>query len=114
MPFDAVCKANVKCTGNNGPTFFTRKRLTAVTTSAWNAAAATPAYEEVDTWTLKHLYLDPGDTGDSTDQTLWLDEIRHTGKRGTDLALDPVKLATRCWPTVSTAPTTSSRCTSRG
>ena len=91
VPFDAVCKADVKCTGNNGPTFFTRKRLTAVTTSAWNAAAATPAYEEVDTWTLKHLYLDPGDTGDSTDQTLWLDEIRHTGKRGTDLALDPVK-----------------------
>ncbi|MFJ5780226.1 RHS repeat-associated core domain-containing protein [Streptomyces sp. NPDC093094] len=91
VPFDAVCKADVKCTGNNGPSFFTRKRLTTITTYAWNAAAATPAFEAVDAWALKHLYLDPGDTGDSTDQSLWLDEIRHTGKRGTEISLDPVK-----------------------
>jgi RHS repeat-associated protein len=91
VPFDAVCKADVKCTGNNGPTFFTRKRLTTITTHAWNAAAATPAYEPVDVWTLKQMYLDPGDNGESTDGSLWLDEIRHTGKRGTDLSLDPVK-----------------------
>ncbi len=44
----------------------------------------------MDTWELKQRYLDPGDTGDSTDQALWLEEIKHTGKRGTDLALDPV------------------------
>ncbi|NSL43664.1 putative adhesin [Streptomyces sp. 8P21H-1] len=91
VPFDALCKDGDKCTGNVGPTFFTRKRLTTVTTYAWNAKATTPAYESVDAWALKHLYLDPGDTGDSTDQSLWLDEIKHTGKRGTDLALDPVK-----------------------
>nr|WP_244315372.1 RHS repeat-associated core domain-containing protein [Streptomyces glaucescens] len=91
VPFDAVCKADVKCTGNNGPTFLTRKRLTTITTHAWNAAAATPAYEPVDVWTLKQMYLDPGDNGESTDGSLWLDEIRHTGKRGTDLSLDPVK-----------------------
>ncbi|MFG2383448.1 RHS repeat-associated core domain-containing protein [Streptomyces avermitilis] len=91
VPFDAVCKDGDKCTGNNGPTFFTRKRLTGITTYAWDARAATPAYAAVDNWTLKQLYLDPGDTGDSTDQSLWLDEIKHTGKRGTDLALDPVK-----------------------
>lgn len=91
VPFDAVCKDGDKCTGNVGPAFFTRKRMTAITTYAWNAAAATPAFEAVDTWSLKQLYLDPGDTGDSTDQSLWLDEIKHTGKRGTDLSLDPVK-----------------------
>jgi RHS repeat-associated protein len=91
VPFDAVCKDGDKCTGNTGPTFFTRKRLTTITTYAWNAAASTPAFEPVDVWALKQLYLDPGDTGDSTDQSLWLDEIKHTGKRGTDLALDPVK-----------------------
>ncbi|MEV4341012.1 RHS repeat-associated core domain-containing protein [Streptomyces sp. NPDC049590] len=89
VPFDALCKDGDKCTGNVGPSFFTRKRLTAITTYAWNAKAAT--YEPVDVWSLKHLYLDPGDTGDSTDQSLWLDEIKHTGKRGTDLSLDPVK-----------------------
>nr|WP_324784219.1 RHS repeat-associated core domain-containing protein [Streptomyces sp. H51] len=93
VPFDAICKDGDKCTGNVGPTFFTRKRLTTVTTYAWNAAASTPAFEPVDVWALKHLYLDPGDTGDSTDQSLWLDEIKHTGKRGTDLSLDPVKFS---------------------
>jgi RHS repeat-associated protein len=91
VPFDAVCKDGDKCTGNVGPSFFTRKRLTTITTHAWNAAATTPAFEPVDVWALKHLYLDPGDTGDSADQSLWLDEIKHTGKRGTDLSLDPVK-----------------------
>ncbi|GHI07933.1 RHS repeat-associated core domain-containing protein [Streptomyces cellostaticus] len=91
VPFDAICKDGDKCTGNVGPTFFTRKRMTAITTSAWNAAASTPAFEPVDVWSLKQEYLDPGDTGDSTDESLWLDEIRHTGKRGTDLSLDPVK-----------------------
>ncbi|MEU1518525.1 RHS repeat-associated core domain-containing protein [Streptomyces sp. NPDC005811] len=93
VPFDAICKAGDKCTGNVGPTFFTRKRLTTVTTYAWNAAAPTPGFEAVDEWAFKHLYLDPGDTGDATDQSLWLDEIKHTGKRGTDLSLDPVKFS---------------------
>ncbi|MEW2527649.1 polymorphic toxin-type HINT domain-containing protein [Streptomyces sp. NPDC047071] len=91
VPFDSVCKDDKKCTGNVGPSFFTRKRMTAVTTYAWNAAADALAYWQVDSWKLKHLYLDPGDTGDSTDQALWLDEIQHTGKRGADISLDPVK-----------------------
>ncbi|WP_159771017.1 RHS repeat-associated core domain-containing protein [Streptomyces sp. HM190] len=90
VPFDAVCKSGDKCTGNTGPSFFTRKRLTGLTTYAWNAAAATPAYAAVDNWALQHSYPDPGDTGDSADQSLWLKEIKHTGKRGTDLALPPV------------------------
>ncbi|MFD9224143.1 polymorphic toxin-type HINT domain-containing protein [Streptomyces sp. NPDC060064] len=91
VPFDAECKAGEKCTGNVGPSFYTRKRMTGIATQAWDAAAATPGFASVDAWELKQQYLDPGDTGDSTDQTLWLDEIRHTGKRGTDLELDPVK-----------------------
>lgn len=91
VPFDAVCKDGDKCTGNVGPSFFTRKRLTTITTYAWNAAAATPAFEPVDAYTLKQQYLNPGETGDSTQFSLWLDEIKHTGKRGADLTLDPVK-----------------------
>ncbi|WP_078959957.1 RHS repeat-associated core domain-containing protein [Streptomyces sp. NRRL B-24085] len=91
VPFDAVCKKGDKCTGNVGPSFFTRKRLTTITTHAWNAAAATPGFEPVDVYALKQNYLNPGETGDSTQFSLWLDEIKHTGKRGTDLALDPVK-----------------------
>ncbi|BBC32860.1 hypothetical protein SGFS_041540 [Streptomyces graminofaciens] len=92
VPYDSICTSSTDdCSGNVGPSFFTRYRLTSVNTYAWDADAATPDYAPVDSWALKHLYLDPGDTGDSTDQSLWLDEITHTGKRGTDLTLDPVK-----------------------
>jgi RHS repeat-associated protein len=91
VPFDAVCKKGDKCTGNVGPSFFTRKRLTTITTHAWNAAATTPGFEPVDVYALKQNYLNPGETGDATQFSLWLEEIKHTGKRGTDLALDPVK-----------------------
>ncbi|MFJ4713697.1 RHS repeat-associated core domain-containing protein [Streptomyces sp. NPDC088785] len=91
VPFDQVCKDGEKCPYNTSPAFFTRKRLTSVSTYAWDAGASPPAFSPVDTWDFKHLYLDPGDTGDSTDQSLWLDEIKHTGKRGSDLALDPVR-----------------------
>ncbi|NUK67357.1 RHS repeat-associated core domain-containing protein [Streptomyces lunaelactis] len=91
VPLDAICQNDAKCTGNTGPSFFTRKRMTAVTTYAWEAAAATPAFTPVDQWAITQTYLDPGDTDDSSDQSLWLDEIRHTGMRGTPITLDPVE-----------------------
>ncbi|GAA4919704.1 RHS repeat-associated core domain-containing protein [Streptomyces coeruleoprunus] len=90
VPFDAECKAGVKCTGNVGPSFYTRKRMTGVSTQAWDRAASTPGYASVDSWAFGQQFLDPGDTGDSHDQSLWLSDIRHTGKRGTDLSLAPV------------------------
>jgi RHS repeat-associated protein len=93
VPFDRICKDGEKCPYLDSPTFFTRKRITAVSTYAWDAAASTPGFAPVDSWELKHLYLDPGDTGDATDQSLWLDEIKHTGKHGSDLVLDPVKFS---------------------
>lgn len=98
VPFDAVCKDDGKCTGNVGPTFFTRKRMTSITTYAWNAAATMPDYAKVDSWSLTQRYLDPGDTGDATDQSLWLDQIRHTGQHGTDISLDPVKFSHEYYP----------------
>ncbi|MFE7779237.1 polymorphic toxin-type HINT domain-containing protein [Streptomyces sp. NPDC057445] len=90
VPLDAICQNDAKCTGNVGPTFFTRKRMTAATTYAWDAAAATPGFIPVDQWALKQAYLKPGDTGDSSDKSLWLEQIRHTGMRGTPITLDPV------------------------
>ncbi|WP_329026147.1 RHS repeat-associated core domain-containing protein [Streptomyces sp. NBC_01423] len=98
VPFDSVCKDGAKCTGSVSPTFFTRKRLTGVTTYAWDSKAATPGFFAVDSWALKQHYIDPGDTGDSTDQSLWLDEIRHTGKRGSELSLDPVTFTSETRP----------------
>ncbi|MFG3494169.1 RHS repeat-associated core domain-containing protein [Streptomyces sp. NPDC047928] len=90
VPLDAICNEGAKCTGNTGPTFFTRKRMTAIHTYAWNAAAATPGFSAVDSWALTQAYLEPGDTGDATDQSLWLSRIQHTGKHGSPLTLDPV------------------------
>nr|WP_246041246.1 RHS repeat-associated core domain-containing protein [Streptomyces cadmiisoli] len=93
VPFDALCKDGDKCTGNVGPSFFTRKRLTGITTHAWNAARTPSAdFEPVDSWQLTHQYLDPGETGDSHDQSLWLKSIQHTGEHGTPITTDPVTL----------------------
>ncbi|WP_329291440.1 restriction endonuclease fold toxin [Streptomyces pseudovenezuelae] len=87
VPFDSVCKQDADCDAKS-PSFFTRKRLTGIDTYAW--AAASSAFTAVDSWTLTQAFLDGGDIGDTSDQTLTLKSIRHTGKNGTDIALDPV------------------------
>ncbi|KPI03717.1 RHS repeat-associated core domain containing protein-containing protein [Actinobacteria bacterium OK074] len=87
VPFDAICSSGADCDATS-PAFFTRKRLTGVDTFAWSAA--TSAFTAVDTWDLTQQYLDGGDIGDTSDQTLVLSSVRHTGKNGTAIALDPV------------------------
>ncbi|MGX1480876.1 UNVERIFIED_CONTAM: RHS repeat-associated protein [Streptomyces canus] len=87
VPFDSVCKQDADCDAKS-PSFFTRKRLTGIDTYAWSAASS--AFTAVDSWTLTQAFLDGGDIGDTSDQTLVLKSIRHTGKNGTDIALDPV------------------------
>ncbi|MEW2518251.1 RHS repeat domain-containing protein [Actinacidiphila alni] len=88
VPFDAICAAGASDTDCHAqaPSFFTRKRLTQVRTSVLAGTAYTP----VDTWALTEKYLDAGDIGDSSDQTLVLDSIKRTGNVGTDVPLDPV------------------------
>ncbi|MFE4175360.1 RHS repeat-associated core domain-containing protein [Streptomyces sp. NPDC056909] len=93
VPFDAICENDDKCTGNVGPSFFTRKRLTGITTHAWNAALTPSAdFQPVDSWKLTQKYQDNGETGDSADQSLWLQSIQHTGEHGTPLSTEPVTL----------------------
>ncbi|MCX4860063.1 RHS repeat-associated core domain-containing protein [Streptomyces canus] len=87
VPFDSICKQDADCDAKS-PSFFTRKRLTGIDTYAWSAASS--AFTAVDSWTLTQAFLDGGDIGDTSDQTLVLKSIRHTGKNGTDIALDPV------------------------
>jgi RHS repeat-associated protein len=88
VPFDSVCKKDADCDAKS-PSFFTRKRLTGIDTYAWSAASSD--FTAVDSWTLTQRFLDGGDLdGDTSDQTLALMSIRHTGKNGTDIALDPV------------------------
>ncbi|MFF3322717.1 RHS repeat-associated core domain-containing protein [Streptomyces sp. NPDC002889] len=88
VPYDAICAAG---TGKDdclpeSPSFFTRKRLTEIETSVLSGTAHTP----VDSWVFTQEFLNNGDIGDSTDQTLTLESIRRTGHTGTDITLDPV------------------------
>lgn len=85
VPWDRNCKVNTKCAGQNSPTFWTRKQLTKITTQIRDGA---DSYEDVDSWSLGHVFTDNGDGSKS----LWLNSIDHTGKVGTDTSVQSVKL----------------------
>ncbi|MFI8888239.1 RHS repeat-associated core domain-containing protein [Streptomyces sp. NPDC053813] len=84
VPFDMICAASTKCTTQIGPSFFTRKRLTDITTSVWTGTGTTQ--RDVDTW---HLAQDFPDTGDASSASLWLKSIQNTGKANTTTAAMP-------------------------
>lgn len=89
VPFDAICalgENKEECLAE-GPSFFSRKRLTEITTEV---LAKTGGYAPVDSWAFTQSYLDGGDIGDSSDQTLVLRSIRRTGHTGTAIIMDPV------------------------
>ncbi|MFI0424447.1 RHS repeat-associated core domain-containing protein [Spongiactinospora sp. 9N601] len=86
VPFDQNCDAGDKCIDRYSPTFWTRKRLAAVTTQV----ASGGAYKDVDTWTLDQQMRAPGD---GTAAALWLAGIQHTGKVGGTASLPQVRFA---------------------
>ncbi|MFB4265878.1 RHS repeat-associated core domain-containing protein [Nonomuraea sp. GTA35] len=81
VPFDQICDAGVKCVDRLAPTFFSRKRLTKVTTQVLNAAGQ---YYAVDSWALAHQF--PA-TGDGLSPALWLASIQQTGHVGGTITL---------------------------
>ncbi|MFD5114246.1 RHS repeat domain-containing protein [Streptomyces sp. NPDC058391] len=86
VPFDMICASGTVCGTQIGPSFFTRKRLTDITTSVWTGTGTTQ--RDVDTW---HLEQDFPDTGDASSASLWLKSIQNTGKaNSTSAALPPV------------------------
>ncbi|WP_245607854.1 RHS repeat-associated core domain-containing protein [Streptomyces hokutonensis] len=84
VPYDMICASGTKCTTQIGPAFFTRKRLTDITTSVWTSTGTTR--REVDTW---HLDQSFPDTGDASSPSLWLKSIQNTGKANTTTAAMP-------------------------
>ncbi|RSS81480.1 polymorphic toxin-type HINT domain-containing protein [Streptomyces sp. WAC06614] len=85
-PGDQLCAKGEECKGRFTPTFFSRKRLTEITTKVWDGTTHKP----VDTWKLTQ---DFPTTGDGTDYPLWLAAIQHIGKNdkdGKEIALPPV------------------------
>ncbi|MGK5728120.1 RHS repeat domain-containing protein [Streptomyces sp. URMC 124] len=73
-PFDQFCEKDKECM-NGSPSFWSKKRLTAVTTQALKG----DSYQDVDTWALGHSF--PG-VGDAGGPSLWLTGVTRTGKAG--------------------------------
>ncbi|MDF3294342.1 RHS repeat domain-containing protein [Streptomyces silvisoli] len=86
VPFDQYCKDGDECKDKYSPTFWTRKRLTSITTKVLTGGA----YKNVDSWALAQGFPASGD-GIST--PMWLQSITHTGQVGGTAALPPVTFA---------------------
>ena len=87
-PWDQECKASAtSCPGQYSPTFWTAKRLKTITTRVWDTTAVTPAWQNVESWTLTHTF---SATADSTHTGLWLERIDHSGLVGLEKQLPPV------------------------
>jgi RHS repeat-associated protein len=88
VPFDQYCKDGDECTNRYSPTFWSRMRLTSITTRVLTAGA----YKNVDTWALVQGFPPSGD-GIST--PMWLSSITRTGydASGNALTLPPVTFA---------------------
>ncbi|MFF4198307.1 polymorphic toxin-type HINT domain-containing protein [Nonomuraea sp. NPDC001831] len=84
VPWDQQCKnADGECEQVFAPAFFTRKRLTKVTTSVLKADGS---YRPVDSWALDHSWGEA-----DADKALLLKSIQHTGlATGTPASLPPV------------------------
>ncbi|MDT9684596.1 RHS repeat-associated core domain-containing protein [Streptomyces sp. TRM76323] len=89
VPYDQICKKDTVCTDQPAPSFFSRKRLTGVTTQVYKGTGtgADTDYRDVNHWTLDQSFPDPGD---GSNAGLWLKSIQHTGKVGTPIALPAI------------------------
>ncbi|WP_156213095.1 RHS repeat-associated core domain-containing protein [Lentzea aerocolonigenes] len=83
VPADQICNAGEQCTNRLTPTFFTRKRLTKITTQVGNGSGG---FNDVDSWSLTQ---DFPSTGDGTSPAMNLKSIVHTGLRGGSISLPP-------------------------
>ncbi|MEU4337361.1 polymorphic toxin-type HINT domain-containing protein [Micromonospora lupini] len=87
-PWDQECTSATNPCLNVSPTFWSAKRTTAVTTSAWKAT--TSSYQPADSWTFRQSFPDPGD---GTRAGLWLEGITHRGLNGTTVTAPEVTFA---------------------
>jgi len=83
---DLACSSGATCDVIS-PTFWSRYRLTTITTSTLKGSALEP----VDSWALTQDYPATGDG--SAAPPMWLESITRTGEDGTHITLPPVKFA---------------------
>ncbi|HET8661883.1 MAG TPA: hypothetical protein VFM55_23175 [Micromonosporaceae bacterium] len=74
-PWDLNCQQS-PCGNNVSPSFWTTQRLAKVTTQVRGATGM----RDVDEWTFTHSFPATGETNPTTDPSLWLASIGHTGK----------------------------------
>ncbi len=74
VPWDQNCTSDCTKHGKISPTFWSRKRLTGVTTQIRRADGT---YRDVDAWKLSHIWGDA-----DIDRALLLRSIEHTGRAG--------------------------------
>ncbi|MEU5753725.1 polymorphic toxin-type HINT domain-containing protein [Streptomyces sp. NPDC047829] len=87
VPFDLYCKADAtECKDQYSPSFWSRKRLTSITTKVLTGGIHT----DVDSWTLQQGF--PA-SGDGVSTPMWLESITRTGKAGSAVSLPPVTFA---------------------
>ncbi|MFP8904456.1 polymorphic toxin-type HINT domain-containing protein [Streptomyces atacamensis] len=85
-PWDQNCKSGTDCTTSLAPTFWTRKRLTDVTTQILKSDGT---YTDVDTWKLAQRWGMA-----DIDYSLLLESVQHTGKSAaTAITLPKVSFA---------------------
>ncbi|MFF4102111.1 RHS repeat domain-containing protein [Streptomyces sp. NPDC001903] len=76
VPFDLECKdGSTECKDRNSPTFWSRKRLTSITTKVLTGGQ----HKEVDTW---NLAQDFPASGDGVSTPMWLKSIQRVAKAG--------------------------------
>jgi len=85
VPWDQQCTSSTSCTDHYSPVFFTQKMLGAVRTQVWTGTGTT--YRDAETWTLNHVFKDPGD---NHAKILWLNKLSHTGNVGTAVSVPDV------------------------
>ncbi|SNR28214.1 intein N-terminal splicing region/RHS repeat-associated core domain-containing protein [Actinoplanes regularis] len=83
VPWDQSCTGD-SCKDDFSPTFWSTKRLAAVTTKVRDGSS----YRDVEKWTLTHSFPDPGD---GTRAGLWLSKLSHTGLVGADASVPDVE-----------------------
>ncbi|MEU8083566.1 RHS repeat-associated core domain-containing protein [Micromonospora sp. NPDC049101] len=88
VPWDTACSAT-SCAVTT-PTFWSTKRLATVTAQV----RVGTAYQNADSWTLTHGYLD---TGDGTSPGLWLQSVVRTGHVGGNTSLPAVTFGGTRW-----------------
>jgi RHS repeat-associated protein len=77
VPQDLECTGSPCGVTQMSPSFWTKKRLTSVTTKVWDAGRSD--YDDVDRWNFTHSFPDPSD---SVGPVLWLHTIVHSGRAG--------------------------------